>query len=418
MGFTTNLMNAGSSKFISTLVPTTFGWSFADATSSIDLNEYKTLGYGSIYVEANSSSTYTCTYNEAFTAGWTTRSLTTSGMRGSKVDFFCFIQTSETISITAQVNLHQITSGAVDINLISGEVFSTSVLSGDWTLIRATSGLIPEDTNTYSMEVILSVAATGTSSHIHIHRPVIYNRYAFLENDAMELALNAIPKVFHDDDAQYNDSLLSYPFYRFIDILTASADDILLLITTMQYNDISEGYDETVAETKSILVDPDVISRGYTNWLAQFVGVKLQNPSGVSTPWENMPGTWDEIDLIDTVDTLSDSVQWKLLESYNPEPSNLLEFLRWQIKYAYTGINAGSKNSVTNAAKWMCTGTKEVNLTCNVAVSPFVLAVTTKLSEFSIPDTDYIVGDESQEIIDILNEVKPLGYTITHSFIS
>jgi hypothetical protein len=234
----------------------------------------------------------------------------------------------------------------------------------------------------------------------------------------MAEALQVVPRIFHEDDSLYNDSLLSHPFYRFVDILTTSVDDILLLITTMQYNDISEGYDVAIPETKSILIDPDVVSRSYANWLAQFVGVKLQNPSGVSTPWENLPGTWDEIDLIDTVDSLSDSVQWKLLESYDPEPSNLLDFLRWQIKYAYTGINAGSKNSVINAAKWMCIGTKEVNLTCNVAVSPFVLAVTTKLSEFSIPETNYIVGDESQEIIDILNEVKPLGYTITHSFIS
>jgi len=382
------------------------------------LNEYKTAGYGSIFVEAVSSSTYTCTYNKAFTTNWTTTSLTTDGVRGSKIDFFCFIKTSETISISAQVNLHQITSGGSEVNLISGEVFNTNVLSGDWTLIRATSKLVPEDLNTYSIEVVLSVTATTTNSDIYIHRPAIYNRYAFLENTAMVEALDVVPRVFHEDDSQYNDSLLSHPFYRLMDILTASMDDILLLITTIQYNDISDGYDVTIPETKSILIDADIVSRGYTDWLAQFVGVRLQNPSGIATPWENLPGTWNGIDLIDSVDSAGDSVQWKLLEAYNPEPSNLLEFLRWQIKYAYTGINAGSRDSVINAAKWMCTGTKQVNLTCDVATTPFVLAVTTKLSEFSIPDTDYVVGDDSQEIIDILNEVKPLGYTITHSFIS
>jgi hypothetical protein len=418
MGFTTTLMNTGSSVFTSSVVPPSFRWSFTNATSSIDLNEYKTAGYGSIFVEAVSSSTYTCTYNKAFTTGWTTTSLTTDGVRGSKIDFFCFIKTSETISISAQVNLHQITSGSSEVNLISGDISSTDILSGDWTLIRATSGLVPEDTNTYSIEVILSVTATTTNSDIYIHRPVIYNRYAFLENNAMVETLDAVPRVFHEDDSQYNDSLLSHPFYRLMDILTASMDDILSLITTIQYNDISDGYDVTIPETKSILIDADVVARGYTDWLAQFVGVRLQNPSGIATPWENLPGTWDGIDLIDSVDSAGDSVQWKLLEAYNPEPSNLLEFLRWQIKYAYTGINAGSRNSVINAAKWMCTGTKQVNLTCDVATTPFVLAVTTKLSEFSIPDTDYVVGDDSQEIIDILNEVKPLGYTITHSFIS
>ena len=418
MGFTTTLMNTGSSVFTSSVVPSTFRWSFADATSSIDLNEYKTAGYGSIFVEAVSSSTYTCTYNKAFTTGWTTTSLTTDGVRGSKIDFFCFIKTSETISISAQVNLHQITSGGSEVNLISGEVFNTSILSGDWTLVRATSGLVPEDTNTYSIEVVLSVTATTTNSDIYIHRPVIYNRYAFLENNAMVETVDNVPRVFHEDDSQYNDSLLSHPFYRLMDILTASMDDILSLITTIQYNDISDGYDVAIPETKSILIDADVVARGYTDWLAQFVGVKLQNPSGIATPWENLPGTWNGIDLIDSVDSAGDSVQWKLLEAYNPEPSNLLEFLRWQIKYAYTGINAGSRDSVINAAKWMCTGTKQVNLTCAVATTPFVLAVTTKLSEFSIPDTDYVVGDDSQEIIDILNEVKPLGYTITHSFIS
>jgi len=416
-------MNAGSSVFTSSVVPPSFRWSFTNATSSIDLNEYKTTGYGSIFVEAASSSTYTCTYNKAFTTGWTTTSLTTDGLRGSKVDFFCFIKTSETISITAQLNLHQITSGGSEVNLIAGEVFSTSILSGDWTLVRATSGLVPEDTNTYSMEVILSVTATTTNSDIYIHRPVIYNRYAFLGNNAMVDTLDAVPRVFHEDDSIYSDSLLSHPFYRLVDILTASMDDILSLITSIQYNDISDGYDVTVPETKSILIDADVVARGYTDWLAQFVGVKLQNPSGVSTPWENLPGTWDGIDMIDGVDGVgldpdNDTVQWKLLESYNPEPSNLLEFLRWQIKYAYTGINAGSRDSVVNAAKWMCIGTKQVNLTCNVATTPFVLAVTTKFSEFSILESDYTVGDESQEIIDILNEVKPLGYTITHSFIS
>ena len=186
--------------------------------------------------------------------------------------------------------------------------------------------------------------------------------------------------------------------------------------------DISQGYSPTDLTTHSALVDGDKIFPEFSPFVAQFVGTKLSNPSPSSTPWENIPGTWQGIDEVDislepapappTSD--ADEVQWRALERYNTQISGLADFFRWQISTGYYGLNAGSKSALVAAAKYYCTGTKTVNYS---VPSVWNVKIETKLEE-TPNGGSLVVGDSNPDILDFLEKIRPLGTVFEHELIA
>lgn len=116
-----------------------------------------------------------------------------------------------------------------------------------------------------------------------------------------------------------------------------------------------------------------------------------------------------QITLLDT--------EWFELENFNPNLDGLLDYLRWQVKNAYTGMHGGTYAAIVNSAKRVLTGDKVVTVRYAHDGDPWKVLVRTKTSESpdgffeEDPPAD---GVKSFTIETYLNRAKPAGYKIIH----
>ena len=208
---------------------------------------------------------------------------------------------------------------------------------------------------------------------------------------------------------------------RFLEAATIHTGELLSLIEGFIYSDISEGKDQNDLTTLSTLVDVLAVDRQYMFWLSQFTGTQLVNPTTGFTPWENLPKnldgktTWQELDLIDEIESADDAAPWQAIQDFNTEPEGIVNFLRWQISTSYYGINAGTRESIIESVKRVLTGTKTVNYQ---VLQPFnwTIKITTLKSE--TPDSSLIdIGEPVPEILELIEPTKPAGFLVLHELI-
>lgn len=244
---------------------------------------------------------------------------------------------------------------------------------------------------------------------LFISHPTTYCQNDFIRNTAWFDTWYRMPSVMKDSDSRL--AKPSYSLSRFIELCCEHRGEIYDILDEINYVDTSDGYNPADNLTKSTIVDPDVISRKYAFWVAQFVGTQLYSPTVSVTPWQNIPATWQGIDAIDTVVDINDTVGWSALQSFKPELVGLDEYFRWQISTGYYGINAGSLQAVTESIKRILTGTKSVRVEANP--SSWVVNVYTYKSETL--GTDLLgTGDEVQASQIILKRCKPAGFFVRH----
>lgn len=111
----------------------------------------------------------------------------------------------------------------------------------------------------------------------------------------------------------------------------------------------------TNTELLSTLTDPQNVSKSYLTWLAQLVGVKLNNPFTGTSMWLSLAGwtdaedstTWQNLDVLDE-ESSEDSVTWQLARSSTYES---IDAYRQQIQHAFNGLNAGAPNAMRSYLK-------------------------------------------------------------------
>jgi len=117
----------------------------------------------------------------------------------------------------------------------------------------------------------------------------------------------------------------------------------------------------TNTELLSTLTDPQDIksskseSKTYLTWLAQLLGVKLNNPFTGTSMWLSLAGwtdeddstTWQNLDVLDE-ESPEDSVTWQLARSSTYES---IDAYRQQIQYAFNGLNAGKPEAMRSYLK-------------------------------------------------------------------
>jgi hypothetical protein len=102
--------------------------------------------------------------------------------------------------------------------------------------------------------------------------------------------------------------------------------------------------------------------------------------------------------------------EWFEIEAFNPDLSSLDSYLRWQIKYAYNGVNAGTKEALINSVKRELTDTRTVTVNYRYEGNPWRVLVRTKTSE----TPDGVNGQPSSTILNYIAKVKPAGFQIIH----
>ncbi len=108
----------------------------------------------------------------------------------------------------------------------------------------------------------------------------------------------------------------------------------------------------TDTETKSSLTDPLKIEESSLRWLAQLVGVELNNPYTGLAMWLSLPDwnlssdstNWQAIDLLDA-ESVEDSVTWAAARSSSYEN---IDAYRQQILYGFNGLNAGKPEAMNS----------------------------------------------------------------------
>ena len=133
----------------------------------------------------------------------------------------------------------------------------------------------------------------------------------------------------------------------------------------------------------------------------------LTNAFSTSLTW-NQVGPDESATVLGTITEID--TEWEEIEAFNPNENDLVEYLRWQIKYAYNGINGGTTNALLDSVKRPLTLTKTANIYVRYLDDPWKILVVTKTSE-----TPQGVENYSSPVIEsYIAEAKPAGYQVTH----
>lgn len=412
MGLTVNSIASDDADFLSLTVPA--DWTAINAgTLTVDLNEHKNIGSGSLAVVPTDTASEV-RFNYALSS-LTAR--TSVDFVRDKAESYVWVRATKNITITPTLTLTRVmntTPTPSDIFVATGSM--VDVTSGEWYLVRTDPVSIPVSPENAHYHISLTYdisCPTPNTTTVYINKPTVYNQLALLRNLYLMDVWDTLPQIFKDRDLET--PLPSYPILRLMEIGMAVHGIIYDLARGFQYNDISEGRDVTDVETLSLLTDPLRVPREYMPWLAQFTGTKLLNPVSGATPWANLPETWQGIDEIDTTVDANDSVAWGELQGFAPEIAGLDEFFQWQIETGYYGYSAGSIAAIREATKRVLDDTKTCTITKRYTGSPWKIRIQTKLGE--TPDASSI-GQSIDEMLELMEPARPLGVSLTHEIIA
>lgn len=295
-------------------------------------------------------------------------------------------------TVTGSEGVHEISLGSTD--------------SEYWHLVRSKPIQIPSN-GTYSISLQFRVVfQTLTNAYLNISRPTTYAALKIFRNGFLGFASRTIPEIFLESDtANLTLNKPIFPLTKFLDVITAGSDNIFDKVLEFDYSDISEGKDENNSLTLSGLVNAEVADSTYLFWLAQFRGRPVlitYQPSTEGVGWEVF--TLDS-SLLNGGDVLgTDAINSGTL------PDGVEAYARWQVKTGYYGHNAGTVQSMIDAAKRALTGDKIVNYT----VSQNQIALTTSQAEtFGTVVGD--IGTSNSFVLSLVEPARPLGMIVTHT---
>jgi hypothetical protein len=167
------------------------------------------------------------------------------------------------------------------------------VPASTWTVIRSDSLVVPTSVTNQTFRATILFRSQFGAVNVLIAHPVVKNAFGFADNLFLRETISRMPRFLIDADSEQQNP--QYPMTRFMDVGLVFAGRAFSQALDFRYRDISEGYIENDDATKSTLVDIDAVDPDYMPWLAQFVGIKLERLTAGTTPWGNLPTTWEGI---------------------------------------------------------------------------------------------------------------------------
>jgi hypothetical protein len=264
---------------------------------------------------------------------------------------------------------------SVDVKLentsepISGN--SRTLQSGLWGAVRSNSLTMSDDGDTY--KVTLTITNHNTDD-IRISTPNLVNDTVWNQNPVLLNLKRFMPDFYFEYDGKQTDPV--YPMFRYIDVMTDSiADTMLLYSEWFEYDsrEVQVGYTKADLFTKSRLTNHLAVYNENLDWLAQFSGTKLRKQIYVSG------------------------------NPIIPEGS-LKSFQQVQLSPAIYGKGAGTQSAIRTAVEFVLTGTKALIISQRADGDPWTIKLTTLTSE----------SPSSAVILAAVEEARPMGYTIIH----
>ena len=268
---------------------------------------------------------------------------------------------------------------------------SQNISGGVYTAIQSNVVQIPNDDELH--ELSISISITGHEAQtVYMTLPNLIDDYAFYSNYFVPVARNFLPDFYfeYDKEQQYP----TMPFFRLIDILTTSANNVRQEYRAMQQyvpsepNNTSDMGNEW---TNSNLTHPSYVREKYAPWLSQFTGRKV-------------------------VKNIFDSNN----EPYYTTEEEEQGFTSWQLRNSYYGRAAGTRKAISDSVKQVLLKTKDEELsTLSVAVTTYYSGnpwwILIQTLENETPDSE--VGESSQLVLSAVEPARPLGYKIFHTTI-
>jgi hypothetical protein len=259
--------------------------------------------------------------------------------RGGVFVFSC-VAYSENESITINAALY-------DANGVVNAGNTRTIQGGTWGAVRSNQITIannaPAGTN---YKVVLTIS-NHNAGNVRISTPNLVNDIAWANSPVVQSMRPFIPDFYQSYDSREEDP--TYPFFRFVEVLTDAISDTMNLYSEwFRYDrrEIPSNIALNTYESRSRLVDYEHVRSENSEWLMQFSGNKIKNQIYI-----NNTGIIDN--------------------------NNLAEFKTWQLYPAGYGRGAGTQSAIREAAKFVLTGTKSVIISQRHDNNPWAIRVTT-----------------------------------------
>lgn len=171
---------------------------------------------------------------------------------------------------------------------------------GRWAIVSV-QFTAPQNAQSISVKAYAEPSHTTASGETVVHTKIWMDDFVLVEwseypsNEFATLVQRHVPEYMLEVD----DEEPGKPLRRFIDVLTSTADDVLMAVRGFDYIpavDGVPGYDRCTLVDPSYYPDELVAKRGWLPWLAQLVGARgVSSGSSGLTPWfwlEQEIGTW------------------------------------------------------------------------------------------------------------------------------
>lgn len=259
--------------------------------------------------------------------------------RGGVFVFSC-VAYSEHESITINAALY-------DANGVVNTGNTRTIQGGTWGAVRSNQITIannaPASTN---YKVVLTIS-NHNAGNVRISTPNLVNDIAWANSPVVQSMRPFIPDFYQSYDSREEDP--TYPFFRFVEVLTDAISDTMNLYSEwFRYDrrEIPSNVALNTYESRSRLVDYEHVRSENSEWLMQFSGNKIKNQIYI-----NNTGIIDN--------------------------NNLAEFKTWQLYPAGYGRGAGTQSAIREAAKFVLTGTKSVIISQRHDNNPWAIRITT-----------------------------------------
>ena len=224
-----------------------------------------------------------------------------------------------------------------------------TIQGGAWGAARSNQITLSVNTPASTDYIVVLTISNHNSKNVRISTPNLVNDIAWANSPVIQSMRPYIPDFYQDYDSKESDP--TYPFFRFVDVLTDGISDTMNLYSEwFRYyrREIPSNIPLNTYETRSRLVDYEHVRNENLEWLTQFSGNKIKNQIYV-----------DNTGIVNDVD----------------------EFKTWQLSPAGYGRSAGTQSAIRGAAEFVLTGTKSLIISQRYDNNPWAIRITTVGSE-------------------------------------
>lgn len=286
---------------------------------------------------------------------------------------------------------------------------SLGLANPSWRAYRANPIRVEKGSlSTPRITATITFKPNNSNSAVYFAGPAIYgysDHFAFSQA-AQQISVSAPDHLFNDD---YENTTPPNSLTRFVDVSFTGLDQAIKAMFAYRFRTVEEARDENDPETLSELVWPENAPLNEAEWLAQFSGTE---------PVAKLSSTLDPSDafILDSSELNGTDTLRFSTTGVNDPPLGTLEvtrdFLRWQAKYGYYGMNSGSVAAIRESVKRVMVEPKNVSITLQHD-GPFTVLVRTPWEQTYGASPEEI-GLSSQVVLEAVARAKPIGVKVVH----